>query len=245
MKINESRPVNTVRNVRRYGSVSDSVSSISAPRDIQDTASVLGIPAEEMTPKVRSAIMQLMEEVERVRRDLDAAQSKIADLEKLADQDPMTHMANRRAFVRELGRMISFAGRYDIPTSLVYFDVNDLKTINDSFGHQAGDAVIQHVATVIQQNIRDSDVAGRLGGDEFAVVLPNAGEEAAHVKAANLARSIYETPLDIQGKTINVRVAHGAYSFRPGEDATEALANADRAMYAHKKQLKTIASKSA
>lgn len=239
MKINESRPITTVRNVRRYGSVSDSVQSVSAPRDIEDSASVLGIPIEEMTPKVRTAIMQLMEEVDRVRRDLDSAQAKIAELEKLADQDPMTQMANRRAFVRELGRMISFASRYDIPTSLVYFDVNDLKTINDTLGHQAGDAAIQHVASVLQRNIRDSDMAGRLGGDEFAVILPNAGKDAAQMKAASLARSIYEAPLEIEGEKLNIRVAHGAYSFRPGEDATAALANADRAMYAHKKQLKT------
>src|SRR3546814_6151743 len=104
-------------------------------------------------------------------------------------------MHNRRSFVRELGHMVSYASRYNIPTSLVYFDVNDLKGINDSLGHQAGDDAILHVAAVIQRNIRDSDRAGRLGGDEFAVVLPNAGEDAAQMKAANLAQIIYETPL--------------------------------------------------
>ncbi|MDA5194862.1 GGDEF domain-containing protein [Govanella unica] len=240
MKINESRSIGPIRNVRRYGSsTSEAVSSVNAPRNIQDTASVLGIPAEEMTPKVRAAIMQLMEEVDRARRDLDAAQSKITDLEKLADQDPMTHMTNRRAFVRELGRMISFAERYDIPTSLVYFDVNDLKSINDSLGHPAGDAAILHVARIIQQNIRGSDVAGRLGGDEFAILLPNAGEEAAQTKAASLAHAIHDTPLVTHGQTLHLKVAYGASSFRPGDDAATALASADRAMYAHKKKLKT------
>lgn len=241
MKINQSRTVNSVSNVRRYAHAGDSVSSVSAPRNIQDTASVLGIPAEEMTPKVRAAIMQLMEEVERSRRDLEAAQNKILELEKLADQDSLTHMSNRRAFVREMGRMISFAERYDIPTSIIYFDVNDLKELNDSLGHQAGDDAIRHVAQLLQKNIRDSDMAGRLGGDEFAVLLPNAGEEAAQAKAAALAHIIHDTPLETHGQSIRLRVAYGTSSFRPGEDAAAALANADRAMYANKMKTKAPA----
>jgi diguanylate cyclase (GGDEF)-like protein len=240
MKINESRPVNAVSNIRRYGRTNDSASSAGTSRNIQDTATVLGIPVEEMTPKVRSAIMQLMEEVDTARRDLEAAQRHIQDLELLADQDSLTGMYNRRAFVREMGRMISFSERYEISTSVAYFDVNDLKTINDTYGHQAGDAAIRHVGAILLANVRDSDVAGRLGGDEFAVLLPNASEEAAQAKAAQLAHAIYEAPLEILGQSIRIKVAYGASSFRPGDDATLALANADRAMYENKQKLKAI-----
>lgn len=239
MKINQSRPVNQVRGVQRY--TAEGTAKAAEPgivREISDSASIMGIPAEEMTPKVRQAIMTLMEEVERMRKDLEQAQKRISELEQLADRDSLVPMANRRAFVRELSRMISFAERYDVPTSLIYFDVNDLKKINDELGHAAGDGALKHVADVILTNIRQSDVAARLGGDEFAVVLPNAEEEMAHSKAVSLADAIYDTPFRWEGRELHIKVAHGAYSFRAGEDAAKALAEADRKMYAHKQTLK-------
>ncbi|RMF08557.1 MAG: GGDEF domain-containing protein [Alphaproteobacteria bacterium] len=239
MKINQSRPVNQVRGVQRY--TADGTARTAEPggvREVSDSASIMGIPAEEMTPKVRQAIMTLMEEVDRMRKELDRAQQRIQELEQLADRDSLVPMANRRAFVRELSRMISFAERYEVPTSLIYFDVNDLKKINDELGHLAGDAALKHVADIILSSIRQSDVAARLGGDEFAVVLPNAEEDAAHAKAVALADAIYNTPFRWEGREMHIKVAHGAYSFRPGEDAAKALAEADRKMYAHKKHIK-------
>lgn len=238
MRINDSRPASAARATQRYGAVAGSAAEAQAPRRIEDSASVMGIPEEEMTPKVRSALMTLMQEVERVRRELDAAQKRLAELERLADQDALVPMANRRAFVRELGRMISFADRYNIPTSIIYFDVNDLKAINDSLGHTAGDAAIVHVGTVLKARTRESDLLGRLGGDEFAVVLPNAEEQAAHDKAHALAQAIFDTPLAWKDQVLHVRVAYGVYSFKPGEDVAKALAEADRKMYDHKRQLK-------
>lgn len=239
MRINQSRPVSAVRGVRGYTADGAPQSApVGGPREIGDSASVMGIPAEEMTPKVRDAIMTLMEEVDRMRKDLDLAQRRISELEHLADRDALVPMSNRRAFVRELSRMISFSERYQVPTSLIYLDVNDLKRVNDTLGHAAGDEVIKHVATVILKNVRDSDLTARLGGDEFAVVLPNADEDTAHQKAVHLADAIYNTPFLWEGQEIRLKVAHGAYSFRAGEDAAQALAEADRKMYAHKQHLK-------
>lgn len=238
MKVNEPRPTSALSATRRYEAVSGSTGETAAPRRVEDTASVMGIPEEEMTPKVRAALMTLMEEVDRVRRELEAAQRRLAELERLADQDSLVPMANRRAFVRELGRMISFADRYNVPTSIIYFDVNDLKSINDNLGHTAGDAVIVHVGNVLKSRTRESDLLGRLGGDEFAVVLPNAEEKVAMDKAQALAQIIYDTGLAWKDQVLNIRVAYGVYSFKPGEDVTKALAEADRKMYDHKRQLK-------
>ena len=83
----------------------------------------------------------------------------------------MLPLLNRRAFVRELTRYISFAGRYNTPASLIYFDLNHLKKTNDTLGHAAGDAVLAHFTEVLTAHVRDSDSVGRLGGDEFGVLL--------------------------------------------------------------------------
>jgi diguanylate cyclase (GGDEF)-like protein len=213
-----------------------------APSKIDDMASVMDIPDIEFTPKVRAAIVALMAEVDRLRRDLQQSQARIAHLEQLADQDALTPVANRRAFVRELTRMMSFADRYDAVSSLVYFDLNGLKPVNDTYGHAAGDAVISHVARVLVLNVRDSDVVGRLGGDEFGVILAYTDEAGAREKAASLAAAVAAEPVDWNGVRIPSSVSWGVHTFRSGDNvhhaldaAAQAIEAADRAMYAQKK----------
>jgi diguanylate cyclase (GGDEF)-like protein len=209
---------------------------------VSDIAAIMDIPEAEVTPKVRAAMMALMAEVDKLRRDLQQREARIAHLEQLADQDPLTPVSNRRAFVRELTRMMSFADRYDTVSSLIYFDLNGLKPVNDTYGHAAGDAVIAFVARVLIQNVRDSDIVGRLGGDEFGVLLPYTDEAGATEKAGALAAAVAAQPLDWNGVLIPCSVSWGVHTFRSGSSAHQALdaaaqaiEAADRAMYAHKK----------
>ena len=92
--------------------------------------------------------------------------------------------------MRELTRYIAFTGRYNTPASLIYFDLNHLKKINDTYGHAAGDAVLQHFADMLLAHVRDSDCVGRLGGDEFGVLLTHANQEQALKKADVLAEAL-------------------------------------------------------
>lgn len=216
--------------------------STAKPNPIADIAAIMDIPEAEVTPKVRAAIMALMAEVEKLRREGQQKEARIAHLEQLADQDPLTPVANRRAFVRELTRMMSFADRYDTVSSLIYFDLNGLKPVNDTYGHAAGDAVIAYVAQILVQNVRDSDVVGRLGGDEFGVLLPYTDESGAMEKAATLGAAVAAQPVDWSGVKIPCSVSWGVHTFRSGsgvhqalDAAAQAIEAADRAMYAQKK----------
>lgn len=201
---------------------------------VTDVATVFGIPETEFTPKVRQAIMGLLAEVDALRRELKETKSRIGYLEKLADEDTLVPVVNRRAFVRELSRVMNYARRYEVPCSVIYFDVNGMKVINDRYGHSAGDAALAHVAETLVANVRDSDVVGRLGGDEFGVILVHSDEKVAAEKGAFLADKIAQAPLNFQGNAISIQVAYGSYQFRPDEDADRALDAADKAMYAHK-----------
>ena len=243
MKIGHTPGPNRTEPVRRTDKAGEAAAAYGArtPRRITDTVSILGIPPEDMTPKVHSAIMTLMEEVETLRREVEAANKRLRELEELADRDTLTPTPNRRAFVRELSRMISFADRYGAPSSLIYLDINDLKVINDTHGHAAGDRALVHVADLLTTNVRGSDFVGRLGGDEFGILLAQADEEAALEKAGSLARAIEQTPFDWQGHSLTVGVAYGAHTFQAGEDPTAALALADRRMYDQKRSLKSEA----
>lgn len=200
-----------------------------------DTSEILGIPEAELTPKVRAAIMSLMAEVARLREELNRNRGRIDHLEKLADQDSLLPIYNRRAFVRELTRAISMTERYGQPSSIVYFDVNGMKRINDRHGHGAGDVALLSVADRLLANVRESDVVGRLGGDEFGVILFNADTATAHTKAASLAASVSDTPIVYDNETLQLAVTYGTYTFNGKEDPVQAIAAADEAMYARKR----------
>ena len=111
-----------------------------------DVSSVLGIPEAEFTPRVRDAIMGLMAEVDRLRQELEQIKKRLETAETEADQDDLLPVLNRRAFIREMSRIMSFGERYDLAASLIYFDLYGFKAVNDTHGHAAGDAALLHVA---------------------------------------------------------------------------------------------------
>lgn len=199
-----------------------------------DTAAVLGIPEAELTPKVRAAIAALSQEIDGLHGQLARGRARIARLERLADEDALVPVANRRAFVRELSRMVSAARRYGTRLAVLYLDIDNMKQVNDTFGHAAGDAVIAHVASILRGRVRGSDMVGRLGGDEFGIVLANTNEESARAKAKQLSRAIGATPVRIGDRSITTRITYGVCALEAGHDAQAMIAKADRAMYARK-----------
>ncbi|HEV8679594.1 MAG TPA: GGDEF domain-containing protein [Stellaceae bacterium] len=203
-----------------------------------EPGSALGIPGISeagLSPELRDAVSRLAAERERLRDELAKARSRIASLERLADEDALTPVANRRAFVRQLTRMIAYTHRYGVPASIVYFDVNNMKQINDAYGHPAGDAALRHLATVLRDNIRSSDAVGRLGGDEFGVILAQTDEAQAHGKAAALAAAVAATPLRWGDADLSVTAAYGVHEFNGADDAHRAIEAADSAMYEQKR----------
>jgi len=191
--------------------------------------------AENATSELGSEIARLQAERAAMQRELEDARTRIAQLERLADEDSLAPIANRRAFVRELSRMIAFTRRYGPPSSVIYFDVNGMKQINDTHGHPAGDAALRHVADILSKNVRESDIVGRLGGDEFGVILAQTSQEQANAKAVALAQAIAGAPLRWGKSQITVSAAYGVYSFTGSDDAQVAIEAADKAMYKQKR----------
>jgi len=235
MEIRDTKPVSGAAPLRKARATRDA-GGADAPSPIEETVLLAGVPESEMTPRVRQALMGLLGEVDRLRRELDESRNRIAFLERLADEDSLMPIANRRAFVRELSRMMAFAQRYGTPASVVYFDLDGLKAVNDEHGHAAGDAALQHIAQILVDSVRNTDVVGRLGGDEFGVLLVQTDEETAIRKADSLAASIVAQPLLWQDKLIALSAAYGTHSFHGNENTAEALDAADRAMYERKKK---------
>jgi diguanylate cyclase (GGDEF)-like protein len=206
-----------------------------SPQTVESGLQLAGIAKDELSPELRAAFMRMQEENAAMQRELEQARIRITQLERLADEDSLAPIANRRAFVRELSRMIAFSRRYGSPSSVIYFDVNGMKQINDTYGHPAGDAALRHVAETLCDNVRSSDIVGRLGGDEFGVILAQTTQEQATAKATSLAQAIGNTAISWGKATIQVTAAYGVYSFTASDDAQVAIEAADRAMYTQKR----------
>lgn len=181
--------------------------------------------------EVKSAVEQLYNEIQRLRAELDHSHARLAELETLANQDPLLPLLNRRAFIRELHMALGMKRRHQIPACLMYIDMDGLKAINDGFGHAAGDAALQHISNSVALAIRTTDAVGRLGGDEFGVILLHANLEAAATKAEEIAKSLRRTPLAWQNVTIPVSISWGLHEMGDGETVVQVIEAADQAMY--------------
>ncbi|MEO8114267.1 MAG: GGDEF domain-containing protein, partial [Phenylobacterium sp.] len=148
-------------------------------------------------------------------------------------------LLNRRALLRELSRVRTFARRYGSPASLVYFDLDGLKAVNDRFGHAAGDAALKAVAERLAANVRESDMVGRIGGDEFAVILVQADQAVAETKAAALAQAIESEPLVFGEWSAPLHISWGVREITSDADPEVLVAEADQAMYARKRARRT------
>lgn len=150
----------------------------------------------------------------------------------LADHDPLTDLFNRRRFQEELEQMLNLAARYNYSGALLFFDLDQFKYINDTSGHQAGDALLKMVARMLLGSIRSVDILGRLGGDEFAVILPQTTAEGAIEVAKNALASLNQGKLAVNGRTHKASASIGIALFpEHGNNVHDLLAAADLAMY--------------
>ena len=148
----------------------------------------------------------------------------------------LTPLLNRRAFLRELHRVRAFTQRYGSVASLIYFDLDGFKTINDRYGHAAGDAALRAVAERLGANVRESDTVGRMGGDEFAVILVQADAAAAEAKGEALARAVEADPIEFGEWSAPLHVSFGVCEITQDSDPEATLAVVDAAMFARKRQ---------
>lgn len=204
--------------------------------DLPDSESFLGISKSEFTPNVRRAVTALLGEARALHEELGRTRALLEDAEEIADRDHLLPVLNRRAFMRALTREIASIARYGTPSSLVYFDLDGFKLINDRHGHACGDAVLYHFAMLLLGHVRGSDVVGRLGGDEFGLILIHAGGDKAQKKSASLTSSLAATPAIWDEKPLPFAFSTGALELTGAMSAESAIAQADADMYRSKRE---------
>ena len=164
-------------------------------------------------------------------------QAAMKKLEMVSRVDGLTQLFNRSHWQSRMVEEFSRAGRYLAPLSLIMFDLDHFKSVNDTHGHLGGDAVLVQVAAIIKGALRDSDIPGRYGGEEFGIILPNTNAQGAKVVAQRLRANIESTPVPFEKIQIPVTASLGIAEFRSTiTDPEELIANADTALYEAKEK---------
>ena len=154
---------------------------------------------------------------------LSQASADDEEVEHRADTDAQHLVLGRLAFVRELIRAIGLAERYGSTFTLMVIDFNEMAIIRDSYGHDAVEKALFRVAKIIEDDVRATDVVARLDGDEFGVILGQTDEQTGEKKAQELAKTISNTPLDLNGDLVAFQMTFGVYTFRNGDQVNGIL----------------------
>jgi diguanylate cyclase (GGDEF)-like protein len=196
---------------------------------IQDLREILKRPVG-----IRTAALDLLDRLEnRLREDGIVQEPPHENLVRMAFVDYLTGLPNFRSLSERFENEIKRAARYGRLLSLIMFDLDSFKVINDRFGHLVGNAALKHVAGLVKGFVRETDVAGRFGGDEFMILLPETPKHTAESLAAKLQALISATPLRLDGNGFfPLTVSLGMASFpRDARTADALMAEADGAMY--------------
>lgn len=149
--------------------------------------------------------------------------------------DGLTNIYNKRFFMEEINRETARATRHERPLSLIIFDIDHFKKINDSYGHLAGDTVLQHLTRVVSERIRTGEVFARYGGEEFAILLPETKAVGAAILAEQVRALVAETHFVFEGAYIPLTISLGVASFDANDvSSTVFVAKADKKLYAAK-----------
>jgi len=150
----------------------------------------------------------------------------------LAERDSLTGLFNRHRFEAELARMLADTDRRKSEGALLFFDLDEFKYVNDTFGHRAGDAMLIRVAGEIGALMRRNEILARLGGDEFALLIPDTTESEAIQVAERIIRAIAQIPFRYEQQNVRLTTSLGIALYpRDGANAEELIAHADTAMY--------------
>lgn len=159
---------------------------------------------------------------------------KSNQLTKLAKTDPLTSIYNRRGFFAKAETEFNRSIRYKHPLSILLFDIDNFKKINDTYGHQMGDEILTTFARTVSSLLRESDIFGRYGGDEYIAVLCETDYESAKITAERIRNEIARTAVTCNGNQVNFTVSIGIGSLSDNLTLSEIIKQADIALYESK-----------
>jgi len=157
-------------------------------------------------------------------------------IKRMATTDGLTGLINHRHFQEKADEAFTRASRYPEPVSVLLFDIDHFKNVNDTYGHPVGDAVLKRVAELLREAVRDVDIPARYGGEEFTVLMPNTVEAGAFKMAERIRKTIEKTRFVFENQEVPVTISVGTASYpTDGTDKKTVIGNSDQALYHSKR----------
>jgi diguanylate cyclase (GGDEF)-like protein len=163
-------------------------------------------------------------------------------MQRLATRDGLTGLMNHKTFYETLERELWRSRRYGGTISMIMADIDNLKKVNDTHGHRAGDKVIREISRRIKECIRQIDLAARYGGDEFAVILPNTDLDEASLVSQRIVQCVGRAPIEWQGEEITLSISIGVGQYGADTNPEDITSRSDRALYSAKQSGKNTVS---
>ena len=209
------------------------VNHLKTSRDKQEILRLLStvvMQAGSIQNTVEASHKDLME----TRQALSTMQEELAETRQLLNEDALTGTLNRRGLDQALVREIGRAQRDGSLLSLAMVDLDHFKKVNDQYGHEAGDHMLVHFASLIKSVLRKADALVRYGGEEFTLILPGTDARGAHLVLARLQQIMSKAPLLFENQQINTTFSAGVATLRADENGHALMRRADEALYAAK-----------
>ena len=211
--------------------------SVSNANDLHKIQNLLGKLLDE-THQMRSSNDSMQSHFEEKTREIELLQEQLQAERERAATDPLTGLFNRITLLERIDEAIDATGAGQ-GCSVIMFDIDHFKAINDTHGHLIGDRVIRFVAKSLQQNIKGQDTAARFGGEEFTVLLPATPSSGAKAVAETIRKAVEAAQLvraDTKKPIGDITISAGIATYRRGEDTMELLNRADQALYRSKNE---------
>jgi diguanylate cyclase (GGDEF)-like protein len=189
---------------------------------------------DELESRVAERTVELVRINKRLREEIEERKRIEKELQRLAMTDPLTGAYNRRHFFELAQQEFDRSQRYGRQISMIIFDIDFLKQINDSYGHLVGDQILQATAQRFMDNLRQLDIFARYGGDEFVVLLPETDLEQAKLAARRLHDVVSRTPVETLEGPVHLQISMGVACLHDTDDMEKLLMKADQALYTAK-----------
>ena len=184
--------------------------------------------------QAQQMIETLGEKVSALESDSTQLRTRLEETQQQALRDALTGLPNRQAYEERLASEIARTKRYNTPLSMVVWDVDKFKTINDNYGHAGGDRVLKVIAEMLSGHVRETDFVARYGGEEFVMLMPETKAEMAVQVANKLREDIAQTPFHFHDVRVEVTISAGVAEYQQDELVTSLFERADAALYAAK-----------
>ena len=186
---------------------------------------------EQRLQQAEQQVAELTEKLESVQGESEQLRQKLQDERNQAMVDPLTGIPNRLAYNERLKQEVARWQRYGSALTMAIWDVDKFKTVNDTYGHQAGDKVLTVIGKLLYKQCRETDFVARFGGEEFVLLMPETDAESAMTATEHLRKAVAATEFHFRGQRVPITISCGISEFRQGDDPEQVFERADKALY--------------